>query len=178
MHYHTNRDVRVVHTTHIPPQINPQITTCYCLTSLKYLAEDAVSLADIPQTTLIATIDAQLTSREQQVIQLIIKHYPHVKVALIPKGDHDLPLIIERLMYFSFDEKLRYTIITSTSVVRQTEESKSKAHKRIRKPLTAQDVYVSVISRPARFIVLVVCFIILIHTIFIVPLMVAEKSSL
>ena len=177
MHYHTTRNVRVVHTTHIPPRINPDITTCYCLTSLKYLAEDAVALADIPQTTLVATITTQPTSRTQQVIQLIIKHYPHVKIALIPQGEHTLPMIIERLMYFSFDEKLRYTVITSTSIMREEAKSKTKATPLSHQPLSPRDVYISVISRPARFIVFIISGILLIHMIFLVPLLVAVAGT-
>lgn len=176
--YHTSREVRVVSATHIPPKISPDVKTCFCMTSLPYLAEDAVVLADIPETVLIASIETQLKSREQQVIKLINKHYPRVKVALIPKGNHDMPMIIERLMYFSFDEKLKFTIITSTPVLQQSVISHSPGRTHILKPRTAKDMYVSVVSSPMRFIVLILFLIIFIHTVFLIPLGVAVASTL
>ncbi len=178
MTYHASRDVRIVSATHVPPKISPDVKTCFCMTSLPYLAEDAVSLADIPETVLIASIETQLKPREQQVIKLINKHYPHVKVALIPKGNHDISMIIERLVYFSFDEKLKFTIITSTPVVQQTGISHSHARTRVVKPKTARDLYVSVVSSPMRFVVLILFLIILVHTVFLIPLGLAVASTL
>lgn len=168
--YHAEHDVRVIQSTHIPPKLNPSIRFCYCLTSVRYLAEDAVALADIPHTVLIAGITAQPSHRDQQIIKLILRHYPHVKVALIPEGNHDMPIIIERLMYFSFDEKLRYTVITSTAIVSETDDIKSSRLSRRRKSKSLRDAYISVISRPMRFIVLLVALILLIHTAYLVPL--------
>jgi hypothetical protein len=178
MTYHTSREVRIVSATHIPPKISPDVKTCFCMTSLPYLAEDAVALADIPETVLIASIETHLKPREQQVIKLINKHYPHIKVALIPKGNHDISMIIERLMYFSFDEKLKFTIITSTPVVQRSEISHSHARTRVIKPKSARDLYVSVVSSPMRFVFLILFLIIFVHTVFFIPLGVAVASTL
>lgn len=175
--YHASRNVRVLTATHIPPKISPRVQTCFCMTSLPYLAEDAVALADIPGSVLIASSETQLNTRTRRVIELINKHYPRVKVAIIPKGDHNLPVIIERLMYFSFDEKLKYAIISSATVTQPARATTSRHASKNRRPKTPKDWYVSIISRPLRFIVLVVALVVLLHTIFLVPLSVAVAST-
>jgi hypothetical protein len=144
---------------------------------LKYLAEDAVALADVEQTLLIATIDAPLRQREQQIIKLITKHYPHIKIALIPRGNHDLPKIIERLMYFSFDEKLKYSIISTASAIQAEAHTISDRGRKSRKPKTFREIYASIIGRPMLVISFAFFLVIVIHTIFLVPLAVSVLST-
>lgn len=176
--YHASRGVRVLTATHIPPKISSHVKTCFCMTSLPYLAEDAVALADIPVSVLIASSDTQPNTRTRRVIELINKHYPKVKIAIIPKGDHNLPVIIERLMYFSFDESIKYAVIASATVSQPTRTSISNHKVKNHKPRTPRDLYVSIISRPLRFIVLIVTLVVFLHTVFLVPLGVAVASSL
>jgi len=175
--YHTSRDVRVVHSTHIPPRISPHVKVCFCLTSLKYLSEDAVALADVERTLMVATIDAPLRQREQQIVKLITKHYPNIKITFIPRGNHDLPKIIERLMYFSFDETLRYAIISTAPAIQAEAHYGTEKRQRIQKPKSLKEVYVSIIGRPMLVIMAIFTLIILIHTIFLVPLAVSVLTT-
>lgn len=175
--YHASHGARILTSTHIPPRISSDVKRCFCFTSMKYLAEDAVALADIPETMLVASVDSHLSNREQQVIKLILKHYPHVKVALVPRGHHNLSTIVEQLMYLSFDDKTRHAIITSIPPMQRPEPARQKEKSRIPRPKSLKEVYISVVSRPVRFLVYVLLFVILIHTAYLVPLAVAVAGT-
>ena len=168
--YFQSQEAKVVLTSHIPPVINPQIIRCFCLTDIKHLSEDAVSLADIESVTLVSSIEKQIDSRLEQTIRLIVKHYPHVKIALIPVGHQDIGTIIERLVYFALDDKSKYTLITSTDNLRQSDSHQSPKATRKRDNVSIRSIYVRIISKPFRFVVVVLLVVLLVHLVFLIPL--------
>ncbi|HNS95198.1 MAG TPA: hypothetical protein PKG71_04505, partial [Candidatus Woesebacteria bacterium] len=79
--YHAHQGAQVVSATHIPPRVGNHIHRCYCFTNIKFLAEDAASLAQVPEVILIASIDRALRKKDIATIELITKHSPHIKIA-------------------------------------------------------------------------------------------------
>lgn len=168
--YHSDHDTHIVSTTHIPPRVSHDIKTCFCLTGLKYLAEDAESLKNVPLTILVASYSGHLTHREAETIRLILRHYPHTKIALIPAGEHDLTAIVERLIYFSFDEGTRQTVITTSAIVKEPETVRARRTRKLRRLPTLTDLYIGMVSRPLRFVIAIIMVIIVAHTLFLIPL--------
>ena len=170
--YHAHQGAQVVSATHIPPRVGNHIHRCYCFTNIKFLAEDAASLAQVPEVILIASIDRALRKKDIATIELITKHSPHIKIALIPKGEYHLPLIVERLMHFSFDQNLHYAVLASTPIESLHTSNRNANHKPKTQPKVRsfKDWYISLVSKPMRTIAALLLMVIIAHAAFIAPL--------
>lgn len=176
--YLQKKEVRVVISTHIPPKINPATIRCFCFTGLAHLAHDATLLSRIPHVVLISSLKGEISSSLKQTLQLMAKHYPHIKTAFIPEGTHEIETIIQRLLFFSFDESLNQLVITSSAILRDDTGDTAQNISRESFPLPSPTrITLSIIRQPLRFIRTALLLIFLAHLVFLPALVYATVQT-
>lgn len=166
--YHTAQGAMIVRATHIPPRIGTRIYRCFCLTTIKHLADDALALSSLPAVILVVSVKPPLGPKDANSIRRVIDRFPQTKIAVIPRGEYQVSSMIERLIHFSFDETLRSMVLGQTIETTLPYKSTSK-HAPVRK-MSWKDWYVWFIRKPRRAIGMIFTLVVLAHTMFLLPL--------
>jgi hypothetical protein len=160
--YLKSKSVVVYATSHMPPEIPTNINRFFCFTDILSIPSDIKKYAHFPQVFLIASVKNTPDHRYEAKMISFLKNYPNIKVALIPRGKHDIDHIVISLLRFVFDESDCYRFITSESHAADT-----PALSPVGPSSTNDGLMTWMLHHPKKSIAIAISAVIAVHTIFL-----------
>lgn len=166
-----SKDVSVLLSSHIPPTIPDNVHRVFCFSELKEMLHDLKKLSGVENIVFLSVLDEKLNKKTEEVVHFVLKHNPHIKIALIPKGEHELEVITHKLLTFTFSEREQYTILHAKPDPAFKENTKVQTV--IQSQNSAKNTYpphIWVLKHPKKSIFMIFLAVLAVHVIFILPL--------
>lgn len=182
------KHVRVLTASHLPPHIPKYISRVFCFSDISRLAGDMSVLLSVPNVIFISVIKEEPKGQTKDVIHFGLKHNKHAKIALIPKGEHDVAIICHNILKFAFDQGEQYTVLHAKPTPNyQSSRHKKSVSQELANSRGKEPFGLWILRHPKKSILIGFLAVVLVHILFVIPLLVstflfgsyylAQKSS-
>lgn len=166
-----SKDVTVFLSSHIPPILPENVHRVFCFSELGEMMHDLKKLSGVQNIVFLSVLSTKLNQKTEEIIHFVLKHNPHIKIALIPRGEHDLDAITFKLLTFTFSEKEQYTVLHAKPdpVFKQNQKTQTVIQSQNFNP-RSYPWHIWILKHPKKSIFYAVMMGISVHLFFLLPL--------
>ncbi|MFO0703244.1 MAG: DUF4012 domain-containing protein [Patescibacteria group bacterium] len=171
-----SKDVSVLVTSHIPPEIPKNVNRVFCFSDIKDLVDDLKKLDGIGNIVFLSSTSGELSKKTKETIHFLLKHNSHIKIALIPKGEHDIDSIIKKIFTLTFNPNHQYGLISAESKPVYDDSAKESVTKNINRKKSRESIIMWALHHPVKTILWVLFLVVFVHISFVFPLLFSGAS--
>ncbi len=163
-------DVTVLLSSYIPNQIPENVNRIFCFSEITEIMQDFEKLSHAKNIIFVCVVSRPLDKKTEYTLYFMLKHNAHVKMAFIPRGEHEISIVVHKLLMLTFSKDTKHDVIHARPDPIYHKDSKKMAVSDIEIDRSrGTPFYIKILKNPKGTILLFFLSIVLIHMAFILP---------
>lgn len=164
-------DVQVLISTYIPDQIPENITRIFCFCEVEDILHDFQKLPHKRSLIFICVVKKPLDNKTEQTLYFMLKHNEHVKIAFIPRGEHEVSIVIRKLLLLTFSNSKKHEVIhAKPDPIYHKEGGQMTISDETDEKYPNPPLHIRILKNPKKTLLSFLFSVLLLHLAFFVPL--------